>query len=159
MKTKEPPEIRLYSELITIYECLEVELMKLNPVCKQCGTCCKFSIFGHVLYTTNIEVSFITQHVDVPEFDASKNVCPFLKNNQCSIRDFRTLGCRIFYCNPQFKEASHDLYEKYYRMMKDLSHKYNTQWEYLPFLNQLIEYKSKLSVHASKPEPSMPSHS
>ncbi len=152
MKAKVPPEINLYSELRAIYERLETELMTLNPVCKQCGTCCKFSAFDHVLYTSSIEVNFITQYVDIPEFDISKNVCPFLKNNQCSIRDFRTIGCRIFYCDPHFKEISHDLYEKYYRMIKELNHKYNTQWKYLPFLNQLIEYKSKLSLHANKPD-------
>ena len=140
-KNKEIFDVNLYSELVVIYQRLEDELIKLNPDCNACGTCCKFSKFGHVLYTGNIETGFIAQNVEVPDFNVSSNICPFLKDNQCSIRDFRTLGCRIFYCNPHYKEVSGDLYEKYHRMMKDLSMKYNVQWKYQPFLNQLAEFK------------------
>lgn len=137
MNIKGSLEVNSRLELVNIYQRLENELMELNPTCRQCGTCCKFSEFDHVLYASNVEVDFITQHVDVPEFDISKNICPFLKNNQCSIRDFRTIGCRTFYCNPNFKEVSHALYEKYYQMVKELSRKYNIQWKYMPFLDQL----------------------
>ncbi len=133
----------LYLELGTIYQHLEKELMLLNPGCNRCGTCCNFKAFDHILYASSIEVDFIMRNVEVPDFKVSDNVCPFLKDNQCSIRDFRTLGCRVFYCNPHYKEVLHSLYEKYYQMIKDLSGKYNTQWKYLPFLNQLAESKSK----------------
>ena len=133
----------LYSELATLYQDLEKELTQLNPGCNTCGTCCNFRTFDHVLYTSSIEVNYITQYVEVPNFNISDNVCPFLKDNQCSIRDFRTLGCRIFYCNPHYKEILYDLYEKYHCMIKELSKKYNYQWKYQPFLGQLAELKSK----------------
>ncbi len=153
MKIKEPPDVDIYSELVLFYQDLEKELVLLNPKCTTCGTCCKFSTFDHILYTSSIEVDFIVRYVDIPDFDISKNICPFLKNNQCSIRDFRTLGCRVFYCDPHFKETSQSLYEKYYLMIKRLSQKYHTQWKYLPFLNQLNEFKSKLAFHAGKSNP------
>lgn len=135
--------VNLCSELRTLYQRLEKDLTLLNPGCNQCGTCCNFSSFGHVLYASGIEVNFIIRNVKVPDFNISDNICPFLKDNQCSIRDFRTLGCRIFYCNPDYKEVLNDVYEKYYRKIKDLSEKYNTQWKYMPFLRQLAEFKSK----------------
>lgn len=136
----------LYSELVTLYQDLEKELTLLNPGCDTCGTCCNFSAFDHVLYVSSIEVDYIAQHVEIPDFNISDNICPFLKDNQCSIRDYRTLGCRIFYCNPHYKEILYDLYEKYHCMFKELSKKYNYQWKYLPFLGQLAELKSKPSL-------------
>ena len=136
----------LYSELAIVYQRLEKELTQLNPGCNTCGTCCNFSTFGHVLYTSSIEVDYIKQYVEVPDFNISDNICPFLKDNQCSIRDFRTLGCRIFYCNPHYKVILYDLYEKYHCMIKELSKKYNYQWKYLPFLSQLTELKPKPSL-------------
>ena len=96
METQAVSEENLYSELAIVYQRLEKELAQLNPGCNRCGTCCNFGTFDHVLYTSSMEVAYITQYVEVPDFNVSDNVCPFLKDNQCSIRDFRTLGCRIF---------------------------------------------------------------
>jgi Fe-S-cluster containining protein len=139
-------DVNLYSELERIYQLLEKELTQLNPGCNQCGTCCDFSTFDHVLYASSIEINYITQNVEVPDFNIADNVCPFLKDNQCSIRDFRTLGCRVFYCNPHYKQVLNDVYEKYYQKIKDLREKYAIQWRYLPFLNQLDEFKSKTTA-------------
>lgn len=144
--TQELSGKNLYSELATLYQDLEKELTRLNPGCDTCGTCCNFSAFDHVLYASSIEVDYIAQHVEIPDFNISDNICPFLKDNQCSIRGFRTLGCRIFYCNPHYKEILHDMCEKYHCMIKELSKKYNYQWKYLPFLGQLAELKSRTSL-------------
>lgn len=148
MKTQRLLEVSVYSELVIIYQQLEKELTQLNPGCDRCGACCNFTTFDHVLYASSIEVSFITQYTQVPDHTISNNICPFLKDNQCSIRDFRMLGCRVFYCNTHYKEISHDVYEKYCRMIKELSTKYNIQWKYSPFLKQLAEFKSISSVLA-----------
>jgi len=153
MTMKERSEVNLYSELGRIYQRLEKELTQLNPGCNRCGTCCNFSTFDHVLYTSSIEVNFITRNVEVPNFNVSDNLCPFLKDNQCSIRDFRTLGCRVFYCNPHYKEVLYGVYEKYYQMIKELSMKYNIQWKYLPFLDQLAEFKSGQPLLFGNPNP------
>ena len=141
MTIQESVETKCYAELAEIYRCLEEELIALNPGCKGCGTCCRFSVFDHVLYASNIEVDYVTSHREVSDFDIQDNVCPFLINNQCAIRDFRTLGCRVFYCNPRYKDTSQDIYEKYYRMIKDLSKKYTITWEYQPFLKHLAKFK------------------
>ena len=86
MATREVLQENLYSELSSIISALEKELTQLNPGCNTCGTCCNFSTFDHVLYTSSIEVDYITQYVEAPDFNISDNVCPFLKGNQCSIR-------------------------------------------------------------------------
>lgn len=131
----------LYAELEKLYQLLEKELTGLNPGCDRCGTCCDFRAFDHVLYASSIEVGLIARKVEIPDFNVADNICPFLKDNQCSIRDLRTLGCRIFYCNPSYKQILSEMYEKYYHMIKDLGIRYNVQWKYLPFLNHLVHFK------------------
>lgn len=139
---EERSDVNLYAELGNIYHLLEKEVTQLNPGCNRCGTCCNFSTFDHVLYASSIEINFITKNTAVPDFNVEDNVCPFLKDNQCSIREFRTLGCRIFYCNPLYKEVLCEMYEKYYHMIKELSFRYNVQWRYLPFLDHMACWKS-----------------
>ncbi len=141
MNSKSPLPVNLSAELAVIYQRLEEELAQLNPGCDQCGTCCNFGAYGHVLYASGAEINFIRDSVEIPDVKASDDVCPFLKNNQCSIRGFRVLGCRIFFCNPQYQEVSHTIYEKYLRMIKELHQTHNIPWDYQPFLNQIADLK------------------
>ena len=128
-------------DIIEIYKKLEAELASIDPSCNSCGTCCHFDEFGHVLYTSTIETDYIMENVEVPAFDPDKNVCPFLENNQCTIREHRALGCRVFFCDPQHKETLEEIYEKYYTMIKDLADKNNAEWHYAPMLKLLKEGK------------------
>ncbi|MDR4510035.1 MAG: YkgJ family cysteine cluster protein [Candidatus Brocadiaceae bacterium] len=137
MTIKKPLRERFSAELLTIYQQLDEEVAREKPMCRGCGTCCNFDTFDHVLYASKIEVDFILRNAKVPNFDISDNKCPFLKDNHCSIREYRTLGCRIFYCDASFREASHVLYEKYLRLLKELGEKYQVEWNYASFLHQL----------------------
>lgn len=132
---------KIYIELVKIYQDLEREIGKINPECKMCGMCCDFGKYKHVLYTSSIETDFLEKFVDVPDFNVTDNVCPFLKDNKCSISEYRTLGCRIFYCDYKYKDTPYGLYERYLRRIKELSDKFNIEWEYRPFLHQLAESK------------------
>lgn len=124
-------------EIVEIYKKLETELTSLDPGCNTCGTCCHFDEFDHVLYASTIEIKYIQENVEVPPFDPDKNVCPFLVNNQCTIREHRALGCRVFFCNPDYKEKSQDIYNKYYAMIKDMAIKNQTEWNYAPMMKLL----------------------
>ncbi len=126
-------------DIIEIYKQLEEELVSINPGCNTCGTCCHFDEFGHVLYTSTIETDYIKDNVEVPSFDPDKNVCPFLVNHECSIREYRALGCRVFFCNPHYKETLAEIYEKYYAMIKDLALENKVEWHYAPMMQQLKE--------------------
>ncbi len=128
-------------DIIEIYKKLEAELASINPGCNSCGTCCHFDEFGHVLYTSAIETDYIMENVEVPAFDPDKNVCPFLENYQCTIREHRALGCRVFFCDPQHKETLQEIYEKYYTMIKDLADENKAEWHYAPMLKLLKEGK------------------
>ena len=126
-----------HPEIVEIYKKLEAELVSINPGCNSCGTCCHFDKFDHILYASTIETNYILENVEVPSFDPDNNVCPFLANNQCTIREYRALGCRVFFCNPDYKETLQDIYEKYYTMIKDVAVKNQTEWQYAPMMKLL----------------------
>ena len=129
------------SEIKKIYKKLEAELASINPGCNACGTCCHFDEFGHVLYTSTTETDYIRDNVEIPDFDPDKNVCPFLVNYECSIREHRALGCRIFFCNPDYKETLQEIYERYHTIIKDLVVSNDVEWQYAPMLKMLKKNK------------------
>jgi Fe-S-cluster containining protein len=124
-------------DIAKIYKQLDAELASINPGCDTCGTCCHFDTFDHVLYASTIETDYILENVDVPPFDPDQGTCPFLINNKCTIREYRTLGCRVFFCNPDYKEKYQDIYNKYYTMIKDLAMRNQTEWHYAPMMKLL----------------------
>lgn len=146
---------KIEKELQGIYKELDEELAKAcpelvsgsSPGCDACGECCNFDKFDHVLYATKIEVDYIKSNVLVPKKHPNKNICPFLVDQKCTIRDYRTLGCRVFYCNPDYQQnLSHEIYNKYYRKIKDLAHAYGLEtesaiaaWRYAPILELLYQ--------------------
>ncbi len=129
------------SDIKEIYKKLEAELASINPGCNACGTCCHFDEFGHVLYTSTTETDYIRDNVEIPDFDPDKNVCPFLVNYECSIREHRALGCRIFFCNPDYKETLQEIYERYHTIIKDLVVSNDVEWQYAPMLKMLKKNK------------------
>ncbi|HHT9125049.1 MAG TPA: hypothetical protein ACFYD6_04440 [Candidatus Brocadiia bacterium] len=146
------PKNKIELKLQRIYKELDEELASASggsPGCDACGECCNFAKFDHVLYATTIEVDYIKRNVsevgarcNVPLQSASdgshKDVCPFLVDKKCSIRDYRTLGCRVFFCNPNYqRNLSQEIYNKYYRKIKDLANTHDLEWRYAPFLELL----------------------
>ncbi len=124
-------------DIIKIYSKLDLELSRINPGCGACGTCCHFDTFDHELYASTIEVNYILSNVNVPPFDPGQRTCPFLIENQCTIRKYRTLGCRVFFCNPNYKDTSQEIYNKYYKMIKDIAIRNQTEWHYAPMMKLL----------------------
>jgi hypothetical protein len=64
--------------------------------------------------------------------------CPFQKGNLCTAREPRPLGCRVYYCDPNYQEAGRRISETYLRRLKDLADAEGVPWHYAPlhhFLN------------------------
>lgn len=69
-------------------------------VCSRgCHHCCRVNV-----NLTTVEAEYIAVNADLPEPDYSKasgrdytnSWCPMLKNNECSIYEWRPLACRVF---------------------------------------------------------------
>lgn len=57
-------DVNIHSGLGRIYRLLETELVQLNPGCNQCGMCCNFTTFDHILYASSIEINYITRNYE-----------------------------------------------------------------------------------------------
>ena len=136
--------INARAELESIYSALDNEVKSHNNVCNACGSCCDFGKFDHILFASIPEVEYIVASVVIPENDLVPGQCPFHDGKTCSIHKSRTLGCRVFYCNQGYKkDYAPDIYEKYYRKIKDLAFRYEIDWEYKPFLESISDYLIK----------------
>ena len=136
--------INARAELETIYCALDNEVNFHNTVCSACGSCCNFGKFDHLLYTSTPEVEYIVDSIEIAQNDFAPGQCPFHDGKTCSIHKYRTLGCRVFYCNQQYKKNyAPDIYEKYYRKIKDLALRYEMDWEYKPFPEAISDYLIK----------------
>ena len=47
--------------------------------------------------------------------------CPFLREDRCTAREHRTLGCRTFYCDKATAPILQALHEKYLARIKALA--------------------------------------
>ena len=102
----------------------------MAPSCRACGECCHFDKYGHTPYTSGLEVDYILHNAGRPEIAAEKGVCPYLVDNRCTVRKYRPLGCRTFYCEEGWKDTSSDIYEKYLRRIKGLYEANGMEWNY-----------------------------
>jgi Fe-S-cluster containining protein len=125
------------SELETIYADLDRELAVLRPLCQRSGRCCKFKEFGHQLWTTQVELDYLIEREGLPAAPSGGGACPYLKDGLCGVRDSRMLGCRIYFCDPNYASAMGPLYEKYHARIKDLHRRHGLAYQYGEFLTAL----------------------
>jgi hypothetical protein len=84
--------------------------------CWNKGECCRFGQFGHRLYVTALEVCYYLAGIESPcQVDPTsdltmqtgsplQDVCPHAHGGKCHVRDWRPMGCRVFYCDPKARE-------------------------------------------------------
>ena len=127
-----------WKELEEAYGDLERELSVLRPLCQRSSKCCRFQEYGHQLWTTSVELDYLVEHEGLPSAPASASgSSPYLKDGLCGVRDHRMLGCRIYFCDPNYKSAMEPLYEKYHARIKEIHRRHGQPYEYVEFLKAL----------------------
>ncbi len=125
-----------FRELEGVYAALERELAVLRPRCELSGRCCRFKDFDHQLWTTGLELDYLLAH-EAPPGKAEPGVCPYLREGRCGAREHRMLGCRIFFCDPGYKDAMGPLYERFHREVKEIHRRHGIEYRYGELLSQL----------------------
>jgi Fe-S-cluster containining protein len=128
----------LHQEILELYRQVDEEVAAAGPRCDASGRCCRFKEHGHVLYLSHLEAEVLL--ASAPPFDqpVSPDFCPFQVDNLCTARAPRPLGCRIYFCDPDYQETGNRITEKYLRRIKELSVARDLGWQYAPlhyFLN------------------------
>lgn len=134
-----------FAELETVYRALDEDLARIRPLCRQSGVCCNFAKAGHRLYATDLEMQYLAAHETPPATPVSDDVCPYLTDNKCGVRDHRMLGCRIYFCDPSYEDKSQDLYEAHLRSIKEIYARHGVGWQYGPAMAQLRERAADVS--------------
>ena len=111
------PEFELL--LSQLYDELDDELKNLGATCNACGKCCHFKDFDHELWLTEPELAFLFSKNGI-KTPVDDNTCPYLKDGNCTAREGRTLGCRIFHCMSN-AEVLEDLFAKYLEKIRTLA--------------------------------------
>lgn len=130
------PDLR--RQVLEIYQAADREVAAAGPVCLASGRCCRFKEYEHTLFISNLEAEVLLEAA--PPYDApvSPDFCPFQKDNLCTAREPRPLGCRVYYCDPSYQETGNQITEKYLNHLKRLAKENGLEWRYAPlhaFLN------------------------
>jgi Fe-S-cluster containining protein len=129
-------ELRL--KVLDLYREVDAAVAAAGPVCVASGRCCRFKEYGHVLYLSNLEAEVLLAEAPPYEKPVSAEFCPFQKENLCTAREPRPLGCRVYYCDPAYQETGNQITETYLARLKSLACEHGVEWRYAPlheFLN------------------------
>src|SRR5690242_19032928 len=123
----------LRRQVLELYQEVDAAVAAAGPVCVASGKCCRFKEYGHTLFLSQIEADVLL--AAAPEYDpaaVTSDFCPFQKGNLCTAREPRPLGCRVYYCDPNYQGVGEAISEKYLTRLKQLADEHGTGWFYAP---------------------------
>ena len=112
-----------------IYSWLDAQIKLLDVDCSACGKCCNFESFGHKLYITSPELLYFYENLK-PLQKMTAGRCPYQKQNNCTARESRFAGCRIFFCKGD-SEKQNALCEEAVKKFKALCNELNLPYHYI----------------------------
>lgn len=129
-----------FVELRELYARLSAELAPFRRHCDARGICCNFAAYGHRLYVTTLEAAEMANAaVPADRALAAAGTCPFLKGNLCGVREYRALGCRMYFCDTTYDEQRNELYEKFLREIRVIEARHGIE----PLYTQVTEVEFK----------------
>ena len=149
----------LHRRVLEIYADVDAAVAAAGPNCDASGRCCRFKEWGHVLYLSALEAEVLLASAPPYEKPVSPDFCPFQKENLCTAREPRPLGCRIYFCDPAYQETSNAIMEDALRRLKHLTAEVGQDWRYAPlheFLNEASRPASKVKTMITKDRIALP---
>jgi hypothetical protein len=118
--------------LRALYAELERRIGERAPRCEISGRCCRFREYGHELFLTALEAVVLVREGPVPQGDLEdEGGCPWQSaTGLCTARDARPMGCRLYYCDPDFAEEMPELMEEFLGRLRVLVEAYGLPWSY-----------------------------
>jgi hypothetical protein len=129
----------LQRQILELYRAVDREVAAARPVCVASGRCCRFKEFGHTLFVSNLEAEALLAAAPAYAAPVSADFCPFQKDKLCTAREPRPLGCRVYFCDPNYQETAAKISEKYLHRLKEIASANGLDWRYAPlhaFLNE-----------------------
>jgi hypothetical protein len=142
----------LRRKVLDLYKDVDGEVAAAGPVCIASGRCCRFKEYGHVLFVSNLEAEVLLADAPAYHQPVTPDFCPFQKENLCTAREPRPLGCRVYYCDPAYQETGTQITEKYLQKLKALAEEAGAAWRYAP-LHQFLNHPEQASCEPSGSSP------
>jgi Fe-S-cluster containining protein len=137
-------------QVLELYRDVDRAVAAAGPVCVASGRCCRFKEWGHVLYLSNLEADVLLADAPAYERPVSPDFCPFQKEKLCTARESRPLGCRVYFCDPNYQEASHEITERFLHRLKVLAQENGVEWRYAPLHEFLNNGEAASSISANR---------
>ncbi len=122
-----------------LYAAVDGDIAAAAPVCELSGRCCRFKEYGHTLFLSRTEAELLLE----PGLPAGAAIddasCPYQVGGLCTARERRPLGCRVYFCDPNYAGCAESISERYIAQLKQLHTATATPWEYRPLHHFLYE--------------------
>jgi hypothetical protein len=122
----------LRQRVMKLYDSADEEIHSHRPVCVASGKCCRFIEYGHTLFLSHLEAEVLLHNAPAYDKPTNRGFCPFQVNNLCTAREQRPLGCRVYFCDPNYAGKGEVITEKYLAELKSLSEESGVGWDYRP---------------------------
>ena len=134
-------ENNITSAIADLYKWIDSKTNGKTP-CNACGNCCNFKQYDHRLFVTAAELTYLQNTLGPgPIKKMISGICPYQKNDKCTIHEHRFAGCRIFSCQSDTDFQS-SLTEETLAKLKTIGSKFDLPYQYMDLktgLNSLAE--------------------
>lgn len=151
-----PDELaRLREPLQTLYHELDAAVARLGPLCQASGRCCRFEEYDHTLFVSSGEVALLMADAPEPSRPLDHGAtCPWQDaRGLCTARDARPLGCRVYFCDPNYEEQGAVLSEQFLARLKRIVDRLGLRWSYAPLHHHLQNARATGRFQFAKPLP------
>jgi hypothetical protein len=137
--------------VLEIYAEADREVAAAGPVCVASGRCCRFKEYGHTLFISNLEANVLLGAAPPYERPIDDTFCPFQKEKLCTAREPRPLGCRVYFCDPNYQGRMAEIMEKHLAQLKSLSVEAGIPWQYAT-LNYFLNHPEEAEFEVARCE-------
>lgn len=138
-------------DLLGLYRDVDAQVAAAGPRCDASGRCCRFKEYGHTLFLSEVEAEFLLDEGLPDDSVVSSEGCPFQRGGLCTARERRPLGCRIYFCDPDWGDRQHEVSESFIKRLKDLHENWNRKWNYRPLEHHLAGAGTSVEPHSMLP--------
>ena len=135
----QPDVVAFRRSLRGLFADLDADLATLGPACAASGRCCRFAEYGHTLFLSAPEVDFLIDEAPPPVRPLDDgSTCPWQDAlGRCTAREARPLGCRVYFCDPNYQDSLFQIGESYIARLKSMVAKAVLPWDYAPLHRHL----------------------
>ena len=108
----EPPSAEACAAVAEVYHRVDAVLAPVASACRACGKCCRFEPGGIVLFASAVELAYLVAETPAARAPTAGDSwrCPYQRENLCTARGARLLGCRTYFCDAKAREVGEDVY-------------------------------------------------